>query len=49
MKIWKTMWTNKKSVEKMKTRKEMRTHENRENKKIRKTTGEIKQMKIQEK
>ena len=40
MKIWKKMRTNKKSVEKMKTRKEMRTNENRENKKIRKTTGE---------
>ena len=40
MKIWKKIRTNEKSVEKMKTRKEMRTHENRENKKIRKTTGE---------
>ena len=45
--MWKKMRTNEKSVEKMKTRKEMRTNENRENKKIRKTTREKKQMKIQ--
>lgn len=35
------MRTNKKSVEKMKTRKEMRTNENRENLKFGKKTGEI--------